>query len=143
MKYKILLLVLAVSIGATETRAQSGNKMQTESQTQPGGQPSGYSDSLKASTPEQRAKMQSDKMKEKLVLTDDQYKQVSDLNWVYAKKMDPILHSDEGRFKKYRQAKSLMDEKDKKLKGILTSDQYKQYGDLKKEMMDRMRDSRQ
>jgi len=143
MKSKILLLVLAISIGAIETRAQSGNKAQTDSQTQPGGQPSSYSDSLKASTPEQRAKMQSDKMKEKLVLTDDQYKQVSDLNLVYAKKMDPILHSDEGRFKKYRQAKSLMDEKDKKLKVILTSDQYKQYEDFKKEMMDKMRDSRQ
>jgi len=132
MKYKILLLVLAVSVCTIETQAQSGS--------QP---PSGYSDSLKASTPEQRAKMQSDKMKEKLVLTDDQYKQVSDLNLVYAKKMDPILHSDEGRFKKYRQARTLMNEKDKRLKGILTSDQYKQYEDLKKEMMDKMRDNRQ
>jgi hypothetical protein len=138
MKSKILLLVLTLSIGAIETRAQSGSKTQTDSQP-----PSGFSDSLKTSTPEQRAKMQSDKMKEKLVLTDDQYKQVSDLNLVYAKKMDPILHSDEGRFKKYRQAKTLMDEKDKKLKSILTSDQYKQYEDFKKEMMDKMRDSRQ
>ena len=132
MKSKILLLALILITFAFQGSAQ------TDSQP-----PSGFSDSLKASTPEQRAKMQSDKMKEKLVLTDDQYKQVSDLNLVYAKKMDPILHSDEGRFKKYRQAKTLMDEKDKKLKGILTSDQYKQYEDLKKEMMDKMRDSRQ
>jgi hypothetical protein len=127
MKNKIIALILVLFTGALRTDAQTA------------GAPTTLADSIKTATPEQRAKMLTGKMKEKLALTDDQYKKVSDLNLTYAKKMDPIIHSDDSRLTKYRQSKSLLDEKDQKLKSILTSDQFKQYEAIKKEMMDKMR----
>ena len=96
---------------------------------------------LMNATPERRAQIQSDKMKDKLALNDDQYKKVSALNLLYAQKIDPVIHSDDSRFSKYRKIKSLLEEKDEKIKTILTKDQYKQYESLKKEMMDKAREN--
>lgn len=124
MKSKLLLLTLALFAFITTSHAQTDNPGKGAN-----------------ATPEQRAKSQTDRMKDKLVLSDDQYKQVLDINTYYAQKLDPIIHSDKGKFAKYRQAKPLLDEKDKKLKGVLTPDQYKQWQDLKKEMMDQAKEN--
>ena len=125
MKNRLLVLTLALFAFITSGHAQTDSTGKS-----------------KNSTPEQRAKLQTDRMKDKLVLSDDQYKQVLDINTGYAQKLDPILKSDKGKFAKYRQAKPLLDEKDKKLKGVLTPDQYKQWQDLKKEMMEQAKDNR-
>ena len=79
-------------------------------------------------------------MKEKLQLSDDQYKQVSVINEEFALKMESILQGGGGRWSKYRELKPLMKEKDKKLKAVLTADQYKQYEAMKQEMMDKARE---
>lgn len=94
---------------------------------------------LKAATPEQRAQMQTDLMKTKLSLTGEQYKQVSAINLLYARKIEPILRSDANRFSKYRQIKPLLDEKDEKLKAVFTPEQFKKYEDVKSEMMSEAR----
>lgn len=87
-----------------------------------------------ASPMEQWAHKQSDEMRSKLNLTDDQYAQVDKINVVYAQRMAPVLQSPDGRFAKYRKLKPLMEEKDDKMRAVLTKDQYRQYEELKKQM---------
>lgn len=94
---------------------------------------------LKGASPEQRAKVQTDLMRDKLQLTASQVQQVSALNLEYARKMEPIIRSDDSRFSKYRKAKPLLEEKENRLKSILTDEQYKKYEDIKKQLMDQAR----
>jgi hypothetical protein len=94
---------------------------------------------LKAATPEQRAKIQTDLMNTKLSLTADQYKQVSAINLFYARKIEPIFRSDANRFSKYQRIKPLLDEKDGKLKAVFTAEQFKNYQDVKAGMMSEAR----
>lgn len=131
MKNKFIVLAFALFSFVTQSMAQTNPNPAGKDNIQ----------NLKNATPEQRAQMQNDKMKEKLALNDDQFKKVSALNLLYAQKIDPIIHNDDSRFSKYRKIKPLLEEKDEKLKAILTKDQYKQYESLKKEMMDKARES--
>lgn len=104
--------------------------------------PPQYADTLaklKAAAPEQRAAMQTNLMQSKLQLNDAQLKQVAAINLSYARKIEPILRSDDSRFSKYRKIKPMLDEKDEKLKGVFTVDQFKKYQDIKKELMDQAR----
>jgi hypothetical protein len=94
---------------------------------------------LKAATPETRAKMQTDLMNTKLSLTAEQYKQVSAINLLYARKIEPIFRSDANRFSKYQKIKPLLDEKDEQLKAVFTAEQFKKYQDVKSEMMSEAR----
>jgi len=98
-------------------------------------------DSLKNATTEQRAQMQSDMMKNKLALTDDQYKQVSDINLKYARKMDNLKLNGGGKFSKARKAKSILSDKDDELQKVLTKEQFEKYETFKKEMMNKARDA--
>jgi len=118
------LIIVAGILSITSINAQSVNR-----------------DSLKNATPEQRAQMQSDMMKNKLVLTDEQYKQVSDINLKYARKMDDLKQNGGGKFSKARKAKSIMSDKDDELQKVFTKEQFEKYETLKKEMMDKARDA--
>lgn len=118
------LIIVAGILSITSINAQSVNR-----------------DSLKNATPEQRAQMQSDMMKNKLALTDEQYKQVSDINLKYARKMDDLKQNGGGKFSKARKAKSIMSDKDDELQKVFTKEQFEKYETLKKEMMDKARDA--
>jgi len=96
---------------------------------------------LKNSTPEQRAQWQSNAMKTKLGLNDAQFQQVSAINLEYAKKGDAIKNSGDGKFSKYRKFKSMISDKDEKLKKVLTPDQFTTYEEMKKEMMDKAKEA--
>ena len=119
-----LLIIVAGILSITSINAQSVNR-----------------DSLKNATPEQRAQMQSDMMKNKLALTDEQYKQVSDITLKYARKMDDLKQNGGGKFSKARKAKSIMSDKDDELQKVFTKEQFEKYETLKKEMMDKARDA--
>ena len=88
---------------------------------------------LKKSTPQQRADWQNKMMKNDLKLTDAQYLQVSKLNLEYAQKMQPLFTSTDSRFTKGMAARSIMKEKDGKLKAILSKEQYESYQKIVKE----------
>lgn len=90
---------------------------------------------IKKSTPQQRADWQNNMMKKDLKLTDVQYQQVSKLNLEYAKKMQPLFTSDDSRLSKGMKARSIMKEKDAKLKTILTTSQYDAYQKIVKDKM--------
>lgn len=95
---------------------------------------------FKNKTPEQRAQMQTNMMKTKLNLDSAQTLKVQAINLKYAQQLAPVLKSDEGRFAKLRQMKSIMGQKDKDLKAVFNADQYKQYKELEAEMKDKMKD---
>ncbi|BAU54696.1 hypothetical protein MgSA37_02874 [Mucilaginibacter gotjawali] len=82
---------------------------------------------LKNETPEQRAAFQTKLMKEKLNLNDMQLTKVSTINLKYAEKFEPIIKSDDNRFLRMRQAKALMEQKDKELQAVFTKTQYNEY----------------
>ncbi|MBW4889818.1 hypothetical protein KXQ82_08830 [Mucilaginibacter sp. HMF5004] len=98
---------------------------------------------LKNSTPEQRAKMQTQMMKTKLNLDSLTGLKVYDINLVAAKKMDPLLKGNSGKLAMFREMKSIDSEKDKSLKVVLTAEQYKQYEAAKEEMKEKMKEKMQ
>lgn len=90
-------------------------------------------------TPEERAQLQTDYMKESLALTSDQEIKVHDLNLKYAKKMQAVYNAPERKFQKLKSMKGVSTEKDQEMKGILSSDQYATYEKNKEEMKEKMR----
>lgn len=91
-------------------------------------------------TPEERAKMMTDRMKEKLVLTDAQYTPVYNIHLKYAKKNEELKQSTEDKKAKGQKFQALQTEKDKELKTVLTDEQYKKYQALKQEKKDEMKE---
>lgn len=90
---------------------------------------------LKDSTPEQRAKMQTEWMKTKLALNSTQTQQVYDLNLEYARKNDPILQSNDGKLAKFKKLKALQKEKSSVLSKVLNEEQYKKYQEIKDQLV--------
>jgi uncharacterized membrane protein len=93
-------------------------------------------------TAEERARFQTEWMKQNLKLSDDQQTQVDPLNLKYARQMNEVK-SISGKFAKLKKAKSIMDEKDKELKKILNKDQYQIYQDKKEELREKMKEANQ
>jgi len=89
---------------------------------------------LARSTPEQRASAQTAFMKAKLALSASQLEKVSALNLEYAKRFDPILKGDAGRFSKLRQIRNLEAEKERELEKLITPDQFATFNASKDEM---------
>lgn len=97
---------------------------------------------LKDSTPEQRAKMLTEWMTNKLSLKSRQVEQVSVLNLQYARKNDPILQSNEGKLAKFKKLKTLEKEKSEALKQILDTEQYKKYQEIKHQIIQNIQNKR-
>ena len=97
---------------------------------------------LKDTTPEQRAKMQTEWMTSKLALNTKQVEQVSALNLQYAQKNDPILQSNEGKLAKFKKLKALQNEKSNALSQILDAGQYKKYEEIKDQMIQTLKEKR-
>src|SRR5262245_15711129 len=91
-------------------------------------------DQLKNTTPEQRAKLQTDLMKSKLGLTPEQTATIGAINEKYAQRMEPIIKGAEGPFTKMRQMKQVSETKEAELKATLSPDQFQKYLAEKEEM---------
>lgn len=100
------------------------------------------SKSLKDSTPEQRAKMQTEWMKTKLALNSTQIKQVYDLNLEYARKNDPVLKSNDSKLAKFKKLKALQKEKSSFLSKVLNEEQYKKYQEIKDQLIQNFKNKR-
>ena len=73
------------------------------------------------------------KLGEKLNLTDDQKEQIKQIIADRQQKMQALRSDSSGRRRqKARQAKSILEDSDKKIKAILTPDQQKKYTELEK-----------
>jgi hypothetical protein len=84
-------------------------------------------------TPEERAEIINDWMNENLKPTDEQMPRLEALNLEYAKKMESVRQID-GKISQLKAAKNISDEKDQKLKMILTKDQFSTYQKKKSEL---------
>jgi Spy/CpxP family protein refolding chaperone len=91
-------------------------------------------------TPEERAQMQTNNMKETLSLTEDQVDKVSEINLNYARKMQNAYNAGGSKLQKLRKMKTLAAEKDGVLKKVLTPTQYATYQEGKEEMKERRRE---
>jgi hypothetical protein len=90
-------------------------------------------------TPEARAEMQTENMVETLSLSDSEKKNVMAINLKYARRMQGIYDSGQGRMQRFRQMKTVSEEKDLELKKVLTATQYRKYSENKQEMKDNIR----
>lgn len=85
-------------------------------------------------SPEEKAKIQTDQMKEKLNFTDKQDSSVYEINLKYAKKIQELMKGEQGRDETRSKMGELMKEKDEELKGIFTEEQFNSYLNYKKEL---------
>ena len=101
--------------------------------------PAGFAqmDKLKQSTPQERARMQTDMMKAKLGLSPDQLTKVAAINEKYAQQMQPIIQSSEGPFMRMRQMREVSTAKEAELKGVLSPGQFQKYLAEKEEMKEK------
>jgi hypothetical protein len=93
---------------------------------------------LANSTPEQRAKIQTALMKEKLSLTPEQLPKVAAINLQTAQKMDPVLKGNDRPLMKARAAKQIEQDKDAKLQGVLTPQQFQTWQASQEEMKQKL-----
>lgn len=104
---------------------------------------SGFAQNREASdkTPEEKARMMTDKQKEKIDFSDAQEQQMFDINLKYAKEMEVIAKG--GRsMSTYRKLQDMSSRKDKEVKAVLDKDQFKVYSKQKKELRSQMRANR-
>jgi hypothetical protein len=117
---KITMLLVLVTMATFSAVAQS--KM-TEEQKQ-----------------EAKAKYQADK--EKLNLTEDQSKKVDAINTTWFEGITELKNSGASKMAKYKKLKSLNGERDKKMKEVLTKEQFKIYKEQQAERKDEFKQRR-
>ncbi len=91
-------------------------------------------------SPEERARFQTEWMKQNLNLSEDQLTQIEPLNLKYAQKMEEVK-AISGKIGKLKKAKAIMDEKDGQLKKILNKDQFNVYLEKREEIRDKMKEA--
>ena len=95
---------------------------------------------LKSSTPDERARLQTEMMKVKLGLTPDQTPKVAAINQKYAQRMEPIIKGQEGPLMRLRQMREVGQAKEAELKGALSPEQFQKYLAEKQEMREKFED---
>ena len=98
-------------------------------------------ESLKNSTPEQRAKLFTDTMKTVLKLNTSQYSSVYKINLDIANKNAGILKSDAGKLSKFKKIKDNQDVRDKALQKVLSKDQFILYKQKETEIISNIKGS--
>ena len=89
---------------------------------------------------EAKAKYQA--YKEKLNLTEDQSKKVDAINAPWLEGIAALKNSDASKMAKYKKLKSLNTERNKKMKEVLTKDQFKIYKQQQSEMKEEFKQRR-
>ena len=96
--------------------------------------------------PQEKAQKLTDWMKTSLKLTDDQVAKVQPINLKYAQKMADTKNSTQDQKAKMDAMKADEEAKDAELKAVLTPEQYTSWeakkADMKKEMMEKMKDKK-
>jgi hypothetical protein len=99
---------------------------------------SGQLDTLRDTTPEQRAGIQTELMKSRLALTADQTTKVAAINRKYADRMEPVIKSSEGPLAKIRRTREINEAKETELKQVLSTEQFEKYVASKEEMREKL-----
>ena len=103
-------------------------------------------EAIAKTTPEQREKVQTGLMKEKLALTAEQLPKVEAINLATAQKMQPVLQSTDGPLIRMREAKANEAQRDTALQTVLTPQQYQQWlaakGEIKQKVEQKLLEKR-
>lgn len=91
------------------------------------------------STPDEKAKALTDRMKTQLTLTDEQYKPVYDINLEFVNKLGAVKEDGGGKLAKLKKVKEMDKNRDASLKKVLTEEQFKQFQTQKQETRDEMK----
>jgi hypothetical protein len=89
---------------------------------------------------EAKAKYQA--YKEKLNLTEEQSKKVDAINSDWIEGLADLKSSSAGKMAQYKKYKALKSDRDQKMKGVLTKDQYKIYQQQQQEIKDDFQERR-
>ena len=100
-------------------------------------------DGMKQSTPEKRAQMQTDYLKNQLQLDDAQTQKIGAINLKYARQMDPVLKGDGSKLSRLRTAKKINSQKEAEYREVLSKEQFEKYQTVKEEMKDKMKEKMQ
>ena len=93
-------------------------------------------------SPEERAKMNTDRMKTAVNLSNSQYEQVYALNLKYAEKMQDLRKQSGDREEKRELVKKMRQEQQQEMRSILTKDQVEAYRNYQKEKRSEMKERR-
>lgn len=89
-----------------------------------------------------KAKARYEQYKQKLNLTNDQSKKVDAINTTYFEGIAELKKNDASKLSKYRRFKSLSSDRDKKMKEVLTKEQYKIYKQQQEERKEEFKQRR-
>jgi len=87
------------------------------------------------------AKIAASEMKTKLVLNDNQYTQVVDVNKAYLKKVKDCKASGDTAPAKAKKMQAINEERDAKFKSVLTETQYKKYASVRAENIKKLKET--
>lgn len=87
------------------------------------------------------AKTSASQMKTQLVLNDNQYTQVVDVNKAYLKKVKDCKSSGDTSAAKAKKMQALNEERDGKLKSVLTETQYKKYAAVRADNIKKLKEA--
>ena len=90
----------------------------------------------------EQVKEQLEQYFEKLDLSEEQKPTFEEIAKKYALQMKTLKTSDKGRFAKYKEFKSIERSKNKEMKTLLSTEQYKIYKETQKEMQKKMKEKR-
>lgn len=82
---------------------------------------------LKNTTPEQRARLQTELMKASLGLAPEQLERVGALNLKYAQQMQPVITGSEGMLRKLAALQRIQESKEGELRVVLSDAQFEKY----------------
>jgi hypothetical protein len=87
------------------------------------------------------AKTSASQMKTQFTLNDNQYTQVVDVNKAYLKKVKDCKASGETDVAKAKKMQAINEERDSKLKSVLTATQYKKYAAVRAENVKKLKEA--
>ena len=105
----------------------------------------GFAQKKAKMTEEQKKEMMArfEAYKEKLNLTEEQQPEVQDINANYFEALAGLRDSNASRLDKFRTYRNLKSEKDKKMRQVLTKEQFKVYTEFQEEMKEEFMQNRQ
>lgn len=91
---------------------------------------------------EERAQLQTQRMKETLKLDSLQLAKVASINLIYARKMDPVIAGSGSRLSKLRAYQQINTSKEKELQQVLNPDQFKQFKQQQQQIREQLKKRR-
>lgn len=106
------------------------------------GNASAQQNRLNDTSAEERAQLQTQRMKETLKLDSLQLGQVASINLSYARKMDPVIAGSGSRLSKLKAYQQINASKEKELQRVLNPDQFKQFKQQQQQIREQLKKRR-